>query len=196
MDIGLDGIAICDHDTIKGGIIGEQRAKDLALPLIMIPGVEITTTKGHLIALGVRKNIPPEQTPQDTIACIYELGGVVVVPHPFKRMSHGIGDFSDLDVDAVETFNSRFITGEANRRAERLARKLGIPAVASSDAHSVPMIGYAATEITAERNQQAVLDAIREGRTTVCGRRIPIRLFASQMVRGCCRRVKEILSIR
>ncbi|HIE31953.1 MAG TPA: PHP domain-containing protein [Methanosarcinales archaeon] len=196
MDIGLDGIAICDHDTAMGGVIGEERAEELGLPLIVIPGIEITTTKGHIIALGVRTDIPPKETPQETIAHIRELGGVVVVPHPFKRLSHGIGDFSDLDVDAVEIFNSRFITGEANRKAERMALEMGIPAVAGSDAHAVMMIGYAVTEIAAESSQQAVLDAIRNGKTRVYGKRTPIKFFAAQMIRGWCRRVKEILGIR
>ncbi|MCD6144866.1 MAG: PHP domain-containing protein [Methanosarcinales archaeon] len=195
VDIGLDGIAITDHDTVKGGIVGEQRAKELGIPLIVIPGVEITTTRGHLIALGIREDIPSEQTPEDTIVRIHELGGIAVVPHPFKRMSHGIGDFSDLDLDAVEVFNSRFITGEMNRKAERMARKVGLPELGSSDAHSVPMIGYATTEITAERNQQAVLDAICDGRTIVHGSRIPARIFAAQMIRGISRRMKEILGI-
>ena len=196
VDIGLDGIAICDHDTTKGGVAGEERARELGLPLIVIPGIEITTTKGHIIALGVREDIPPKQTPQETVARIRELGGVVVVPHPFKRLCHGIGDFSDLDVDAVEIFNSRFITGEANRKAERMALEMGIPAVAGSDAHVVPMIGYAVTEISAERNSQAVLDAIRNGKTRVYGKRTPIKIFAAQMIRGWCRRVKEILGIK
>lgn len=195
VDIGLDGIAICDHDTVKGGTVGEERAKELGLPLIVIPGVEITTTKGHLIALGIREEIPPKKTVPETIARIRELGGVVVVPHPFKRLSHGIGDFADLDVDAVEIFNSRFITGEANRKAERMAREMEIPAVAGSDAHIVPMIGYAVTEISAERNLQSVLDAIRDGKTRVYGKRTPIKIFASQMARGCLRRAKEIVGI-
>ena len=196
VDIGLDGIAICDHDTTKGGVIGEQRAKELNLPLIVIPGIEITTTKGHIIALGVREDIPPKQTPQETIVCIRELGGIVVVPHPFKRLSHGIGDFSDLNVDAVEIFNSRFITGEANRKAERMALAMGIPAVSGSDAHAVMMIGYAVTEIAAERSQQAVLDAIRDGKTRVYGKRTPIKIFAAQMIRGWCRRAKEVFRIK
>lgn len=196
VDIGLDGIAICDHDTVKGGIAGEQRAKELNLPLIVIPGVEITTTKGHIIALGVREDIPAKKTPEETIARIRKLGGVVVVPHPFKRLSHGIGDFSGLDVDAVEIFNSRFITKEANRKAERVAREMGIPAVSGSDAHAVLMIGYAVTEIAAEPNLPAVLDAIRDGKTRVHGKRTPPRIFAAQMVRGWLRRVKEILGIR
>ena len=196
VDIGLDGIAICDHDTVKGGIAGVRRARELGLPLIVIPGVEVTTTKGHVIALGVREDIPSKKTPQETIARIRKLGGVVVIPHPFKRLSHGIGDFSGLDVDAVEIFNSRFITGEANRKAERMAREMGVPEVAGSDAHSVPMIGYAVTEIDAKRDTTSVLEAICDGRTRVHGRRTPPRIFAAQMARGFFRRVKEILGFK
>jgi predicted metal-dependent phosphoesterase TrpH len=47
---GLDGIAICDHDTIEGGIACAKRAKEIGTDLIVISGVEVTSSKGHILS--------------------------------------------------------------------------------------------------------------------------------------------------
>ncbi len=106
---GLDGIAICDHNTVVGSLLGMKRAKDLNLPLLVLPGLEVSTSGGHLIVLGIRDNIQPNLTPEETIRIAHKKGGVVIAAHPFKIGS--IGNVENLDVDAIETFNSRCIFG-------------------------------------------------------------------------------------
>jgi len=54
-----------------------------------------------------------------------------------------------LDVDAIETFNSRCIFGE-NKKAEKMAIELGKPQVGGSDSHMLATIGLGFTEIDAE----------------------------------------------
>jgi predicted metal-dependent phosphoesterase TrpH len=87
-EIGLDAVVITDHD-----VIGEsKRAAELApeYGLIGIPGVEVSTAHGHLLAVGVER-MPPRRRPYDeTIAWIHEHGGVAIVPHPFQRSRHGV----------------------------------------------------------------------------------------------------------
>ncbi len=87
-EIGLDAVVITDHD-----VIGEsKRAADVAAEygLIGIPGVEVSTAHGHLLAIGVER-MPPRRKPYDeTIAWIHEHGGVAIVPHPFQRSRHGV----------------------------------------------------------------------------------------------------------
>ncbi|MUW15067.1 histidinol-phosphatase, partial [Halorubrum sp. CBA1125] len=87
-EIGLDGVVITDHD-----VIGEsKRAAEMAAEygLIGIPGVEVSTADGHLLALGVER-MPPRRRPYaETVAWIHERGGVAVVPHPFQRSRHGV----------------------------------------------------------------------------------------------------------
>ncbi|HYN44794.1 MAG TPA: PHP domain-containing protein, partial [Candidatus Limnocylindrales bacterium] len=75
---GLDGIAICDHNTVTGSYLARKRVTELDLPLLVLPGVEVSTTQGHLIVLGVRENIPPGLTPQETIRIARQKGGVVI----------------------------------------------------------------------------------------------------------------------
>ncbi|MDI6859881.1 MAG: PHP domain-containing protein [Methanocellales archaeon] len=192
-EIGLDGIAITDHDTIQGGLIGIQRAKELDLDLMVIPGVEISTTKGHLIVLGITDEIPPGMSLERTIEMARDLGGTVIVPHPFHPFRHGLGYIPE-DIDAVEIYNSRFIIGYSNEKARKLAVEGNIPTVAGSDAHIAEMIGYAITEINAAPSVDKILQAIRAGDAQVKGEMTPLRLFAKQTLKAVFRYTRRFLS--
>ena len=63
---------------------------------------------------------------------------------------------------------------------------------AGSDAHISEMVGQAVTRIGAEeRSVDAILDAAREGRTTVEGKRTPWHISFRQATGGAKRRVKQ-----
>lgn len=179
---GLDGFAICDHDTVEGGLACEKRALELGLDITVIPGVEVTSSKGHILVLGIRKNIEPLLSPEETIERARRLGGTVIIPHPFKQSSHGIGSFEGLDIDAVEVFNSRCILNNVNFKAETEAKRLGIPGVGGSDSHVPEMVGQAYTEIDASENtMEAVLRAIREGKVAPAGKNTPLIIILKQI---------------
>lgn len=185
---GLDGIAICDHNTVIGSLLCMKRAKDLNLPLLVLPGLEVSTTGGHLIVLGIRDNIQPNLTPEETIRIAHKKGGVVIAAHPFKIGS--IGNVEKLDVDAIETFNSRCVFGE-NKRAKKMAQALVKPEVGGSDSHMLVTIGLGYTEIDAKPNAGSVLSAIREGRTHPGGHVAPLHVVFIQVVRGFFRRLNR-----
>lgn len=185
---GLDGIAICDHNTVEGSLLGIRRARELNLPLLVLPGMEVSTNKGHLLVLGVRENIPHGRPYIETIATARQKGGVVIAAHPFK--GEGIGDRAK-DADAIETFNSRCIFGE-NAKAKELAQEFGKPEVGGSDSHMLATIGLAYTEIDAVANEESVLSAIREGRTSSSGHITPTYIVFIQAVRGLFRRARRL----
>ena len=56
---GLDGIALTDHDNMRGIPAARRYIKEQKLDLILIPGVEVTTSEGHLLVLGVEE--PPKR---------------------------------------------------------------------------------------------------------------------------------------
>jgi len=191
---GLDGFAICDHDTIEGGLFCAEKALELGLGITVIPGVEVSSSKGHILVLGIKENIEPLLSPKETICKARKLGGTVIIPHPFKRSSHGIGSFEGLDVDAVEVFNSRCLFNGANRKAVIEAKRLGIPAVAGSDSHIPEMVGQAYTEIDISENTlEAVLRAIREGKVTPAGKNTPTPIILRQMSGSVKRKLKKKL---
>ena len=109
--IGLDAIAIADHNSIKGSICGIENSGDFD-DFIVIPAMEVSTKKGHIVALGINDEIKSYMSPEDTIEAIRDMGGIAIAPHPFVRYREGLCDVSkDLAVDAVDTLNSRYIFG-------------------------------------------------------------------------------------
>lgn len=190
-EIGLDGIVITDHDVIHESL----RAADLApeYGLIGIPGVEVSTAVGHLLAIGVSE-MPPRRAPLDeTVAWVRDHGGLAVVPHPFQRSRHGVPRRHLGDCDAIEVFNSWLFTGFRNRRARRFAAEHDYPALAASDAHSVPHVGRAFTELVIDDARDnldgdRVLDAMRSGKTRMRGRSQPITTSAHHYAIGSARK--------
>ena len=194
--VGLDALAVTDHDELDAS----RRAVELApeYGLVGIPGMEVTSAAGHVLALGIAEAIPPGLSFGETLDRIRDQGGLAVVPHPFQESRHGVLDKISKDelatADAIEVYNSRLFTGRSNRQAERFARRRGLPMTAGSDAHIAEMVGQAVTTVDAtERSVDAILDAIRAGHTTVEGKRTPWRISFRQAAGGVKRRVQSRL---
>ncbi|WP_406661051.1 PHP domain-containing protein [Methanolobus sp. ZRKC3] len=194
---GLDGFAICDHDSMEGGIECVKRAKEIGSEQIVIPGLEVTSSKGHILVLGVKELIAPGLSPEETIKKAHEQGAVVIIPHPFKLTSHGIGYVEGLDADAVEVLNSRCLTDGPNNKARKAAESLGFPQVGGSDAHEAQMVGRCYADIgVSERNVGAVLGAIREGKTRAGGRKTPAMFVVKQFFAGQKKKIGKRLGMR
>lgn len=195
--IGLDGLAVTDHDTVDASLEAAAMADEYGL--IGIPGLEVTSAAGHVLALGVRERVPEDLPFRDTIDRIHELNGIAVIPHPFQSSRHGVAANITEDelalADAIEVYNSRLLTGRANRRAERFAREHDLPMTAGSDAHISEMVGQAPTQIdTDDRSVEAILAAIRDGRTSFEGKRTPWHISVRQALGGVRRRVRNRLN--
>lgn len=81
---GYDAVALTDHNTISG--LHEAAAAAERLGLVLLPGVEVTTFRGHAIVLGARR-VPEwrnlEQRGMDALADdVHAEGGLVCVAHP------------------------------------------------------------------------------------------------------------------
>jgi predicted metal-dependent phosphoesterase TrpH len=190
--VGLDGLVVTDHDEIAASLDAAGAAPGYGL--VGIPGTEVTSAAGHVLALGVEELVPAGLSFQETVDAIHSLGGIAVVPHPFQKSRSGVlAKISEEELtaaDAIEVFNSRLLTGRANRRAERFALQHNVPVTAGSDAHICEMIGRGITHVdTDERTADAVLAAIREGHTSVEGRRTPWHISFRQAAGGVKRRV-------
>ena len=195
--VGLDGLAVTDHDEIDASLAAAELCAERGM--LGIPGMEVTSAAGHVLALGVTELVPAGLPFEETLDRIREQGGIAVIPHPFQESRSGVLANIDPDqltlADAIEVYNSRLLTGRANRQAERFARRHGMPMTAGSDAHISEMVGQAVTHIdTQEASVEAVLAAIREGRTTVEGKRTPWTISFRQAAGGAKRRVVNRLS--
>lgn len=187
--VGLNGIAICDHDTVGGSREAERLVDENGLDLLIIPGIEVSTNRGHLLILGARETFPKHADTKDVIRMARDLDCMVVAPHPYKGYPRSLGDVSDLDVDAIETLNSRYIFGTFNKRATEMALRLNLPMLGNSDAHFVKMVGRAYTEVDSAQSVDAIFKAIASGKTKVFGSRTPLHVQFQQACRGVKRRI-------
>jgi predicted metal-dependent phosphoesterase TrpH len=181
--IGLNAIAIADHNTLKGSIVAMEKVKD-SDDFIVIPAMEVTTNKGHIVALGINKEINKGLSPEETIDKIRSQGGIAIAPHPFVRYREGLcGYVKNLDIDAIETRNSRYIFGYSNWKAKRLAEKREIPQIGASDAHFLGAIGSCVTELEAEFSVESIIKGILSGKTNVYGNRTPLPLIMKEVIK-------------
>ena len=194
--VGLDAIAITDHDTIDASLDAVEKAP--AYGLLGIPGVEITTAAGHVLALGVTELIPSGLPFAETLTAIHDQGGIAVVPHPFQESRSGVSKHISKDeiatADAIETYNSRLLFGWRNRQAKRFAQDYDLPITAGSDAHISEMVGQARTNVeVTEPTVDEILAAIVAGRTSIEGSRTPWRISFRQAAGGIKRRLQHRL---
>jgi predicted metal-dependent phosphoesterase TrpH len=156
----IKAIAITDHNTVEG----YHKVRELASAyqdILIIPGVELATVEGDLILLGVEELPPKPWTVKGTIDFARENGGLVVVAHPYR--AYGLGDSArNYDVDAIEVLNGAS-SPNVNKLAENLAKTMGLPGVAGSDAHVVEELWTAYTEVQATLDIDEILKAIKRG---------------------------------
>ncbi|MEM3641467.1 MAG: PHP domain-containing protein [Candidatus Bathyarchaeia archaeon] len=156
----IKAIAVTDHNTVEG----YYKVCELAAPykdILIIPGVEVATTEGDLIVLGVAELPPEPWTVQNVIDFTREKDGVVIAAHPYRI--YGLGDaVKKYNVDAIEVLNGAS-PPYTNKKAENLARELRLPGVAGSDAHTVSELWTVYTEIQASLDVNEVLKTIKMG---------------------------------
>jgi predicted metal-dependent phosphoesterase TrpH len=174
--IGLDVIAITDHDEIRGALM----AMDLAsrYQIEVIPGIEVTTAEGDLLALNVTRQIERGKSLPETVLAVKEMGGFCIAPHP---MAEGLGMKSlswqsiskvvrNLETTktliGIETYNGTTLDREGNHYADVLANRYHVAKVGSSDAHILDAIGLGSTEFPGTTAAD-LLTALQEGTTVV-----------------------------
>jgi predicted metal-dependent phosphoesterase TrpH len=166
---GLRGFALTDHNSVEGhGELAELRARFPGL--LLVPGVEVSTHEGHLLAYGISTVPPPHRPVAETVRWVEEHGGVAVLAHPF-RLSHGVGrrGAESALVSALETKNGH--TSEVrNAKAGLVAARRHLGSTGGSDAHTLADLGRAFTEFPGEvATVNEVLEVIRRGRTEAGG---------------------------
>ncbi len=158
---GLGCVAITDHNEFKAF----EDEKDNPEGIIVIPAEEVSSSEGHIVALGIDRQIPRDLGIQETIDAIHEAGGIAIAAHPYRWWS-GLGVKNTLayDFDGIEALNARSIPS-ANRKSLKLAKKIGKPMTAGSDAHTPEKIGHGYVELPDNLTTwQEVMSALKESK--------------------------------
>jgi hypothetical protein len=160
LEVGLGCIAVTDHNTVAAYDMLKDDGR-----IIVVPGVEITSSEGHILAYGITEDIPKGMSVLDTVNAIHEKGGLAFVPHPY-RMWSGIGEKNIIpEFDGLEALNRRS-SKASNIKSLALAKSVGKPVVAGSDSHTPDTIGKGYIEIPDScRTWQDVMAAVMNKET-------------------------------
>ena len=152
--------AVTDHDSVRGCRATVELAS--AYPdILVIPGVEISTEQGDLVVLGTYELPPKPWTPEVVVDFARSIGGVSIVAHPFR--TYGMGKRAgNYKVDAVEVLNGGS-SQDANNEAKELAKRLGLPGTAGSDAHQVSELFSVYNKVDASLDVDEILKAVKKG---------------------------------
>ena len=145
----LDVIAITEHDSLDVALRARETWARGGYRFDFVPGVEITTLEGHLVALYLESPVPSLRRVEETIEAVHARGGVCFVPHPMSWLTRSIGPGSfdrvaaaGLKFDAIELASGSPPAKLALKKARRLNRqRYRLPSVGASDAHFRQAIG-------------------------------------------------------
>jgi predicted metal-dependent phosphoesterase TrpH len=167
--VGLDVIAITNHNQTLAGRLGRSAAQRSAGPLVLV-GEEITGRDYHLIGVGIERPVSWDQPARGAIADVHAQGGVAIAAHPM----HGFDGYDPValaDLDGVEVAHRDALSSMMGLQFEEfyqrtLARNPEVAAIGSSDFHTSGPMGLCRTYLfVRERSEAGVIQAIRDGRT-------------------------------
>ncbi len=174
----LDAVCLTEHDFVWD----PEEVRDLARrhAFTVLHGIEVNTDDGHFLTFGLDRYVYGMHRTAELARHVQDAAGVLIAAHPYRRqLPWQMGDQRDPEgtsawsdaleraaanpayqhVCAVETLNGRGSERE-NAFSGELCRRLGLPAVAASDAHQRSDVGRCATEF--QRDIADVPDLVRE----------------------------------
>ena len=174
---GLNGVAVTDHNELDGAY---KIAKET--DFLVIPGMEVSSSDGHIVALNVKELIPRGLSAPETVLRIHKAGGVAIACHPYTYFKGSLKGKVCETFDAIEIINARaFPFKRSVKKATETANRLKLSRVGGTDAHYGPQIGYGYTVIEAEEaSVEAITKAIVEGHCQPFGQAVPFTLNLMQ----------------
>ncbi|PIP24003.1 MAG: metal-dependent phosphoesterase [Candidatus Nealsonbacteria bacterium CG_4_10_14_0_2_um_filter_38_17] len=174
---GLDGIAITDHGTMRGWREVKKTADN---GLFLIPGEEISTKQGDILALFLRKEINGEGKDITEVAKeIKNQKGIVIIPHPFNRPKRfeKLENYLDI-IDGIEVLNARWPFVSPDKKALSFAKHNNLAMTGGSDAHYYKEVGYSYTRAENAKNLDDFKNAILKKQTKAEGKKAPLRYLS------------------
>ena len=167
---GLNAVAVTDHNQLDGAY---KIAKET--DFLIIPGMEVSSSDGHIVALNVSELIPRGCSAVETVERIHKAGGVAIACHPYVLFKGCLRDKVCATFDAIEVINARaFPFKDSVKKAEKAAEFFNLSRVAGTDAHYGPQIGFGYTVIdAAEPTVDAIVKAIVDGHCKPFGQPVP-----------------------
>ena len=198
--IDLSVIAVTDHDDLKGGHAAREAWARGNYRVQVVPGEEVTTLQGHLLALFLEEPVTSFKTLPETLEAVHRQGGLCIIPHPLNWLTRSVGHKTIVNVqtrrgsgvyfDAIQLANVAPGSRVKLKTAQRLNReRFHLPEVGGSDAHFLQAVGSAYTLFEGE-SAEDLRRSILSGTTTAVSGRYPsiaeigLGRFLRQQYRG------------
>jgi len=169
---GLNAVCLTEHDFVWD----PEQVRELARrhDFTVLHGIEVNTDDGHFLAFGLDRYVYGMHRTAELARLLDEAGGALVAAHPYRRqlpfelrdegdwtepLERAVANPAYRYVCAIETLNGRGIERE-NAFSQALGERLGLPAVAASDAHQGADVGRCATAF--QRDIADVSGLVRE----------------------------------
>jgi hypothetical protein len=160
---GLDVIALTEHNSALPGAVGRAWSRLRGGPIVL-RGEEVTSSRFHLIAVGIEDTVSPNQPLQDVIADIHRQHGVAIAAHPVKRYWAEYEPVRE-ELDGSEVmhplaYSAAFAGWRWEDLREFYEKTPGLMAIGSSDYHWGTHIGLCRTYVFVKEpvTEDAVMD--------------------------------------
>lgn len=162
-ELNIKIISITSHNSLAGYFEAKKIVQERGLGILLVPGCEVSSKEGHILAYNIEKEIEKGIPAKETIKEIRKQGGIAVAAHPYSIID-GLGDrIFKLDLDAIEVYNSS-ARKSAVEKSLSAAKKLGLPCTSGSDAHMIEEIGRGLTLLPKNiESSEDVIEHIKKG---------------------------------
>ena len=171
--VGLDGIAITDHNTIEGALEATRHKNE---DIKIIIGSEITLNNGgEILGLFLNEDVRSGSF-NEVFDQIKAQDGIIILPHPFRRIKKTIEKIGSDDlskIKIIEGLNASNFPDE-NEEALKFSKNKSLIMIAGSDAHFYSIIGQAYTIFS--NNDEDLRKQLRKGLVQIAGHSIDNKL--------------------
>ena len=155
---GLDAVCFTEHDVLWSFPELDELSRGAGFPVLA--GVEVSTEIGHVLAYGLPEFDLGLRRFDALVERAGDCGAALVLAHPFRRhfraeppsvlservigpafRRRGLSEVAALESDNGATRSIE------NSLAAEIARRVGLPTIAGSDAHAPGSVGARATEV-------------------------------------------------
>lgn len=147
--------------------------------ILLVPGVEQDVEGCHVLLINFPKAAAEAVRTFEDIRRLRDQASqnaastLVVAPHPFFPSGVALKErfwrHREL-FDAIEVSGFYHAKWNPNLKAMQAAEKLGLPLIGNSDTHTLEQFGKTWTEADCEPTAEAIIRAVKEGRTVIRGR--------------------------
>lgn len=165
--LGYDFLVVTDHNKITP-------IDNINSDMLLLPGCEISTERGHIVAVNLKEPIQPNQPSQKVIDAINAQGGVAILAHPNwgENFCHWRqDDLTSLHGYAgIEVFNGNILRDSGSPLASDrwdmlLSRGRKCWCYSVDDTHNEIDLANGWTLVLAdELSSEAIVNALKEGR--------------------------------